>query len=193
MSLECTMAEVPCLVIRDGVLMPRSTFESEMIRLRSRDFDGADCAEYADYIVKHWGRICWHCDKRITLVYPLDPVFGKPDGEDEKQYLHRSCWDRLKLAASYTRRRTLKAARLVLLRAVLKASTAAAGPVGGLGYEPQPMLAFEGPRPMLALEGPPPVLALPAPPPPSPAPTVPDQEPDQEPDLRSSETSKRRL
>ena len=166
MSLECTMAEVPCLVIRDGVLMPRSTFESEMIRLRSGDFDGADCAEYADYIVKHWGRICWHCHKQIVLVFQTDPVFGKPDGADEKQYLHRSCWDRLKLAAANKRRRLRYAAKRDA-QAALPAAAAAAGPVAGLGYEPQPMLAFEGPRPMLALEGPPPMLPLPAPAPPS--------------------------
>ena len=168
------MAEIQCYVIHDGIPLPKSTFHTEMLRLQSED--GEDYpgwlwlelfgGERADYIVKHWGRICWHCHKQIVLVFQTDPVFEKPDGADEKQYLHRSCWDRLKLAAANKRRRLRYAAKRDA-QAALPAAAAAAGPVAGLGYEPQPMLALEGPQPMLALEGPPPMLPLPAPAPPS--------------------------
>ena len=120
--------------------------------------------ERADYIVQHYGRLCWHCHKQIILVFQTDPVFEKPDGSMCKEYMHRACWDRLKLAAANKRRRlrygTAEAVAARLRRRDARAAlpAAAAGPVGGLGYEPQPMLA---------LEGPPPMLPLPAPAPPS--------------------------
>ena len=171
MPLESTVAEIQCYVIHDGIPLPKSTFHTEMLRLQSED--GEDYpgwlwlelfgGERADYIVKHWGRICWHCHKQIVLVFQTDPVFEKPDGADEKQYLHRSCWDRLKLAAANKRRRLRYAAKRDAQAALpaAAAAAAAAGPVAGLGYEPQPMLALEGPNPDLA------PLPLPAPAPPS--------------------------
>ena len=165
MSVECIMAEVPCMVIRDGVLLPKSTFESEFDRLRTEDGGNYHGwledygADFQDYIVKQWGRTCWHCEKRILLVYPIQPVLEKPEGADGSKYMHRACWDHLKKSANNKRRR-LRYAELRDARAALPAA-AAAGPVGVLGYEPQPMLALEGPNPDLA------PLPLPAPAPPS--------------------------
>ena len=100
-------------------------------------------AEFADYIAKAYGRKCWHCNAQIILAFPTDPVFEKPDGSDEKQYLHRNCWDRLKLAAQNTRRRLKYAAKKHAQAALAAAEAAAPEPVGGLGYEPQPMLALD--------------------------------------------------
>ena len=185
MPLQSTVAEVECYVIHDGIPLPKTTFHSEMLRLQSED--GGDYrgwlerygAEFADYITKNYGRKCWHCEKQIILDYcKIDPVLEKPETEEEKKYMHRECWDRLKLAAQNKRRRLRYAAKKNAQAAL---PAAAAEPVGGLGYEPQPMLASEGPPPpVLALGSLPPLSALPAPEPAAP-PSPPSTEPDPEP------------
>ena len=106
-----TVAEVECYVIHDGIPLPKTTFQSEMLRLQSEEGGNYPGwlerygAEFADYVTKAYGRKCWHCEQIIILVYPRDPVLEKAEGEEEKKYMHRNCWDRLKLAAHNKRRR----------------------------------------------------------------------------------------
>ena len=148
MALASIVAEVECYVIHDGIRLPKSTFQSELLRLqREEGFVGVFAAEFGpemenateaiEFICKHYGRSCWHCGQQIDLCFGIEPQLRKPDGADQTVHLHYACWKRVKSAAHKKRRRVRYTAQ--------RAAQAA-------GYEPQPMLAL--PAPMLALSAP---------------------------------------
>ena len=171
MSLECTMAEVPCLVIRDGVCLRSEVDSNKPAGYTNKEVSGSGVSE-PEPLHEMCMAVCPMCDERDDEDQPGFCCLVRGHGARHECY-----------HCGYIDGESCRYSRSWQEVPDGTAERGASRPVGGRGYEPQPMLALGGPRPILALEGPPPVLALPAPPPPSPAPTVPDQEPGQEPDL----------
>ena len=120
---KSTVAPVECFLIHDDIPLPKTTFQSEMIRLREEAAAMAQLhmgmsqnPKYLDrrcrqLIYQQYGRICSHCDEQIILVFGVDPIFRKPDGADAPQYLHSECWRRLQRIATNKRRRITRAAK----------------------------------------------------------------------------------
>ena len=119
-----TMITVPATELRDNVFIPRSTFESEVKRLRlqaeamDRDWgDGKYLTRKINALVKLlYGKKCWVCKEQITVYFDgsqpiLRPVH--PDDTDGKQHpLHREifcaeCWP------VYQRQRVNKRRRII--------------------------------------------------------------------------------
>ena len=115
MPLALTVAEVECYIIHDGFKLPKTTFHSELVRLRREEgLVGAFAAgpemekfaaEATEFICKNYGRSCWHCGQQIDLCFGIEPQLRKPDGADQTVHLHYACWKRVKSAAHKKRRR----------------------------------------------------------------------------------------
>ena len=143
MPLTSCAVPVECFLIHDGVPLPKTTFRSELIRLRREaveaqppDLGYIRDRKYLDrrcrgMIEIMYGRMCWDCGKEITIVYDIEPQLRKPDGADSPQWLHAACWRRLQKKATNKRRRNTYAAKR------------------------DAQLALPPPPPMLALQAPP--------------------------------------
>ena len=65
MPLESTFWGVDCYIIHDGMKIPKSTFDSEMVRLT--EYQHGYEPQAAKFIFDHYGKTCCLCDGGITL------------------------------------------------------------------------------------------------------------------------------
>ena len=166
-----TVANVDCFVIHDGMTIPATTYKSEMIRLRGearrrllnsppgwlprRESDPNYVERRCMKLIHtQYGRICWHCNKEITIVYDIEPLRRKTDRAMSHKWFHYACWRHSQIVATNKRRRlTYKGKRDTQL--ALEGPQPILPPADG--YEPQPILpqlilpAADGyePQPML--------------------------------------------
>ena len=132
-----TMITVPATELREDVFIPRSTFESEVKRLRlqaeamDRDWgDGKYLTRKIKALVKLlYGKKCWVCKEQITVYFDgsqpiLRPVH--PDDTDGKQHpLHREifcaeCWRNYQRQTYNKRRRITEQAKRVAVDPINK-------------------------------------------------------------------------